>query len=215
VAYLIILIGDPGGTLFFFLTMLLLSLGGAVAETSQAVQDATTFSPEPHVRLILHGTRAPVEGGAVGLSGWVIAPDIGNDPTKWVTLAGLRVVNDVLSLEFHGGLLKAGDGTAHLLDVRFGAAPKNSRLSHWSNVQLIMDPSGEGGGGLYFYHQYDLSIWLVAIGLENENLFTREAAGIATGPHLVIPLGSLTIVMALQFDMAHAEYFWTRAVLNL
>jgi hypothetical protein len=156
-------------------------------------------------------------GGEDGweMAGWMIAPNITSAPEKWVALAGPRYQQDDWWVEVMGGAVVNDDKATPLFDVR-ASYERFKPFTLWTNWQWI-DPGAGSGQALYAYVQGDY--WVVpkrlALGLETENTFKDGGEdAVSWGPHLIVPVGKLTLVGAYQFHQTGDDQFWLRAVLS-
>ncbi len=170
------------------------------------------FADDVNFRLVTHFVEdVGVENG-LGLSAWVIAPNLTSDSNKWVALVGPRYKTRDWWIEFHGGVVVNDDDAKPLFDVR-ASFTKFKPFTFWMNVQWIDPTTGSDAFCAYIQSDY----WVVpkrfALGLETENLFRSGENIISYGPHLVILVGKVTFVGVYQYHKdSGGNQIWIRTV---
>jgi hypothetical protein len=171
-----------------------------------------TFAGDVNFRLITHFVEDVGAEDGLGLSAWIIAPNLTGNSNKLVALVGPRHKAKNWWIELNGGVV-VNDGDAKpLLDVR-ASFTKFKPFTFWTIVQWINPIAGSDA----FYVCVQSDYWVIpkrfALGLETENLFRNGENVISYGPHLIIPVGKVMLVGVYQYhNDSGGDQVWIRTV---
>ena len=176
-----------------------------------------------HLRFLAHGHSKNDnidigDIGNLGVTGWLIAPSLGDAPDKWIGLVGPRFDTVGFNVELLVGAMISGGEKKYILDSRFELTPKlwNLPLYIWGEIQAF-DLSEEINFYSFLQIDYVLPFELGMIGIESENVHLIDNTDdLSVGVHFVLPVSSnLVFVVAYQFHDEGSQQFWVRAVINL
>lgn len=162
-------------------------------------------------RILLHSTKTI--NGNFGIAGWVVAPNITNNPQKWVGIAGVRYETESFWAEFMGGAINERSNLTGLLDARQNFTQLKP-ITFWANEEWTFGQARS----FYFYIQADYWIAeIFAAGIETENTVLKKNGedNLSYGPHIVLPIGKMTLIGAYQYHNKSNDQFWMRLVVDL
>ena len=189
--------------------------------------------PTYSVRLLTHFGKKVNDNG-FGVGGWLIFPDVTQNPSMPLFLIGPRYQGKGYWVEVMAGpkINKAAlavnpdaDPIAWVQSTRFQITPMaiGKPVNVFGNVQFI-DITNEGNMVPYFFLAtgYVLPKQAAVIGLESENYFNLPPGGtdqfhdISIGPHVAIPFKGLNVIMAYQVHLHEnvGDQVWVRAMYN-
>ena len=171
-----------------------------------------------------------------GVSGWLIQPNVVEDPNKHIFIIGPSWDDGKAWVEVMGGGLfnRTTDEDNNLVtklvpvfSTRFQMTPKfwmekiKVPLNVWGNFQLI----NVGDNDNMITYAFLMTNYLIKpfglVGVETENYFNRGPADgkdnfLAVGPQVVIPYKGLNVIMAYQFHLHENEddQVWVRTMFN-
>ena len=162
-----------------------------------------------NVRLALHGTDG---SGPVSLSGWVIAPNISQDSSKWFVAVGPQFNGKNWWLDLNAGALVINKKVVFVPEVRGSCTWE--KYSFFSHLQWI-DPGKSSQGGYFFLQGNRLIIKGIRLGIETENTWKHGGRSLAIGPQVVFVLGKhAAITASYQFVNQGKRHVWLRVAFS-
>lgn len=164
-----------------------------------------------NTKVLLHGTKQISDSSSWQLSGWAIFPNIGNGPVLMV--GGPRYeIKDQWSIECMAGTFTKDQAGELVIDIR-ASYDAFDPIHLWTNVEYFPKTRN-----WYTYLDVNYRIGnLGLVGIETENMhFPNAKDDLSIGPRVVLPLGQITIVWALQFhNGGNPKQIWARVILDL